>query len=471
MAVGFDFSLSLRSARVEQRADTIVVITAFGEHGSVASSPGVHAALVRLASDGATEAALIELVRAQGRADELAALFYQLRLFDAAGQLVRTLVHEGDPLVSVIPLVGHRRVAPVESSLGSVELSRFAYLRRLDGALVLESPTTHTRVRIEDRRVAAVIHAVVEQGPVSVEQLAELGLLGPAPLEALLRTLLGTGHFVRGDDAREQQAPLATWSFHDLLFHARSRVGRNDAANGKTYPWLGKLDPLPATATPVGEATLELPRPNLDVLAAEEPSFTSVLESRRSIREHGEVPISLPALAEFLYRSARVIRLAPAAPPVHYEFSTRPSPGGGACHELELYLAVHRCDGLTSGLYHYDPLEHRLTRICGRTAELEALLADTAVATGGSEIAQVLVCIAARFARMSWSYEGIAYAATLKNVGALMQTMYLVATAMGLAPCSIGRGDADLFAAAAGTDYYAHTTVGEFILGSRRNSP
>jgi hypothetical protein len=39
--------------------------------------------------------------------------------------------------------------------------------------------------------------------------------------------------------------------------------------------------------------------------------------------------------------------------------------------------------------------------------------------------------------------------------------------AMGLAPCALGGGDSDLFARAAGTDYYAETSVGEFLLGSR----
>jgi hypothetical protein len=49
--------------------------------------------------------------------------------------------------------------------------------------------------------------------------------------------------------------------------------------------------------------------------------------------------------------------------------------------------------------------------------------------------------------------------------------MYLTATAMGLAPCAIGGGDADLFARAAGTDYCAETSVGEFLLGSPRLEP
>jgi SagB-type dehydrogenase family enzyme len=45
----------------------------------------------------------------------------------------------------------------------------------------------------------------------------------------------------------------------------------------------------------------------------------------------------------------------------------------------------------------------------------------------------VLIVLAARFARMTWKYEGIGYANLLKDAGGLLQTRYLVATAMGLA--------------------------------------
>jgi hypothetical protein len=48
--------------------------------------------------------------------------------------------------------------------------------------------------------------------------------------------------------------------------------------------------------------------------------------------------------------------------------------------------------------------------------------------------------------------------------------MYLVATAMDLAPCGVGCGDADLFARAVGTNYYDETSVGEFLLGSKRGA-
>jgi len=39
---------------------------------------------------------------------------------------------------------------------------------------------------------------------------------------------------------------------------------------------------------------------------------------------------------------------------------------------------------------------------------------------------------------------------------------------MNLAPCALGAGDSDLFARAAGLDYYAETSVGEFLLGTKR---
>src|SRR5262249_36585681 len=147
----------------------------------------------------------------------------------------------------------------------------------------------------------------------------------------------------------------------------------------------------------------------------------------------------------------------------------RPYPAGGGLYELELYPAVKVCTGLEPGLYHYDPSRHWLTRLCGRSADVTSLLQDAAESAAIPEDnLQVLLILAARFPRVGWKYESIAYALTLKHVGVLFQTMYLAATAMGLAPCALGGGDADLFARAAGTDYGAETSVGEFLLGSQR---
>ena len=130
-------------------------------------------------------------------------------------------------------------------------------------------------------------------------------------------------------------------------------------------------------------------------------------------------------------------------------------------------MAVNACEGLAAGLYHYDPWRHRLCRIAGRTPEVETLLQQAGQAAAQRDVPQLLTILAARFQRVAWKYDAIAYALILKHVGVLFQTMYLVATAMDLAACALGSGDADVFARAAGTQYLAETSVGEFMLGNK----
>jgi SagB-type dehydrogenase family enzyme len=217
---------------------------------------------------------------------------------------------------------------------------------------------------------------------------------------------------------------------------------------------------------------VDLYRPDLDVLQHEDQPLLQVQEMHRTVRDYGSRPIDLSQLGEFLYRTARVryhtqAEVRTPRGPVQVDFALRPYPGGGALYELELYPIVNICDGLGSGLYYYDPLNHRLGRLSGRKATVEQLLAEAAwTAEVPRDRLQVLLVVAARFQRRAWKYASIAYSTMLKNVGVLYQTMYLVATVMGLCPCAVPGGNSDLFASAASTDYYAETSVGEFLLGS-----
>jgi len=254
---------------------------------------------------------------------------------------------------------------------------------------------------------------------------------------------------------------LAQWEFHDLLFHTRSRLGRHANPYGGTYRFKGRIDELPAVKPPMSQEVIALERPDLERLGRVDRPFSAVLEARRSVRQHGETPISRAQLGEFLFRAARVEKLIPQA-----GVSFRPSPAGGAMHELEIYPIVHRCDGLEPGLYRYDPFEHRLEILPSSRRHLDILLQMATTTSEMKQPAQVVLILAARFQRMQWKYQSMAYNVILKNVGALYQTMYLVATAMGLAPCGMGGGHSDLFAEAAGLEYLAETSVGEFIIGS-----
>ena len=253
----------------------------------------------------------------------------------------------------------------------------------------------------------------------------------------------------------------------------RSRVGRHDAPVGGTYRHAGRLEPPPPLKPVAAAETIELYRPDLESLKRHDPPFARVQEERRSLRAYAAEPITDRQLGEFLFRTARVkgrTEWEVPAPdgPIKVESTTRPYPAGGGLYELEVYAIVNACRNLAPGLYHYDPAGHRLERLADRSADVAALLADAAQSAGAApEELQVLLILASRFPRLAWKYASLAYTLTLKHVGVVYQTMYLAATAMGLAPCALGGGDSDLFARAAGVDYGAETSVGEFLLGSK----
>lgn len=431
-------------------------------------SPGLRRAIDVLSSTGATEDELARLVQAVDGASALARFYYYLLIF-AERRILSYGISCGDrPLATLAPASASFSFSPAPVDPQSrYSLSRFAYFHREQEDLILESPLAHGKIILHGWEGAAVTAELAK-----AQTLASLcDLLQSIPRDAValfLEMLLSAGFVSElkpNEPYTEESEVLAQWDFHDLLFHARSRLGRHANPYGGTYRFFNKIEPLPATKQFDAEETIDLHRPDMNALVLEDFPFTLVLEERRSIREYGERPITDRQLGEFLYRSARVKELQRIE---FQELSRRPYPGGGAIYELELYVSISSCEKISPGLYHYCPKNHRLEKICGPTETVDALLKDAVRSTGLDEKPQILITITARFQRLSWKYESMAYSALLKNVGVLYQTMYLVATAMDLAPCALGGGDSDLFARAAGLDYYAETSVGEFLLGSKR---
>jgi SagB-type dehydrogenase family enzyme len=104
-----------------------------------------------------------------------------------------------------------------------------------------------------------------------------------------------------------------------------------------------------------------------------------------------------------------------------------------------------------------------------RTHQLEALLTGAEFAMGVSTPPQILIMIAARFGRLSWKYSSLAYALILKDAGVLIQTLYLMATDMGLGGCAIGSANIDLFAKMTGIEFHIEGPVGQFAIGRGTN--
>ena len=150
------------------------------------------------------------------------------------------------------------------------------------------------------------------------------------------------------------------------------------------------------------------------------------------------------------------------------EVARRPYPTGGQICETELYPLISRCTGVAPGLYHYDSVEHRLELVAGYDPVADRMLRYARSAAAMAQTPQVLLICTARMTRLMWKYEGLAYPMALKDAGVLTGLMYLVATAMNLAPCGLGSGDAAAFAAMSGRDPLVEPSVADFLLGSRR---
>jgi len=472
------FFLSLREGTSVSGAHEELVVRS--ESGRVTFRQpylGTLAALRQLADRGADEALLHELALADGGAEALARLLYSFERLDRHGMLLRSICSAGEPLVTLVPIspyfvfVHHE----LESHLRYV-LSRFAHVRQEGRQMLLESPRSHARVVLHGGRAAAILHALLDGKRPTQPAARELELW-----DGVVRLLLAAGMIdvvASGEPEEGQQdTTLRSWGFHDLVFHAGSRMGRNDRPVGGTYRFAPRIPPPPplhSLCTSVDIADwIDLPRPNLASRMREDPPLMRVAQIKRPLLKYGVIPISILELSEFLYRTARVKRCQQVQVPtpaglVSMELALRPYPGGGALYELEIYPAIQRCTGLGAGLYYYDPLHHRLRRLCQRTAEVERMFLRAACAAElASAQLQVLIVVAARFERRAWKYAAIAYSTVLKDVGVLYETMYLAAAAMRLAPCAVECGTAALFARAMGSDSCAECSVGEFLLGSR----
>jgi SagB-type dehydrogenase family enzyme len=347
----------------------------------------------------------------------------------------------------------------------SVSLSRFAYLHQVDGILTLENPLSRYRARLYDPLLATLLAA-------RPRTVAELVAIVPEPARAgahaVLDLLVAAGLLDSEPTPEPQHTRLRQWGFHDLLFHVHSRSGRHDDEIGATFRFTGEIEhEKPVRELPSGPVT-ELSRPDVGDILGGDVTLTEALERRSSIRTPGADPLTIDQLAELLYRAARVRAVYGPSPEAQmpYQGVDKPYPSGGGAGDLDIWLTVNRCDGLPRGMYYYDPAGHQLVLVNTGEADIDAMLGVASISAGNSAAPDVLLTITSRFQRLGWKYSGIPYATTLKHVGVLYQTLYLVGTAMGLAPCGLGVGDIELSTRAFGLDWERESSVGDFMISS-----
>lgn len=111
------------------------------------------------------------------------------------------------------------------------------------------------------------------------------------------------------------------------------------------------------------------------------------------------------------------------------------SPSGGALHPIEAYPLVLNVAGVPNGIYHYNVRRHGLDLIQPLSqAEAEGLAESFTLGQSYFRSAHVLFILTARWYRNFWKYRKApkSYRVIHVDAGHLSQTLYLLATDLGL---------------------------------------
>lgn len=341
-------------------------------------------------------------------------------------------------------------------------LSRFTYFRRKHDKMMLECPLAPFRAALNSKFFKRLLPFITgEKDLVNYEykslQEEKVG-------NFFFNLLIECGAVLPIHEIEKEH--LRFWEFHDLIFHLHSRRGEFDdnVRFGATYRFEKQLPPPQTFKDTDIDLAIKLNKPNLDELAISDTPFSKILESRRSVRNYSKSKkININELGEFLYRSIGIREVIKTP---NQDAIFRPYPGAGAIHEIDFYVVINACEGIKSGIYYYQQVNHTLSRKNVDMQYIEKITLNAITAMGVNSTApQIVFVLTSRFKKIAWKYEKMSYRCTLISIGAIFQTMSLVAISMGLGSCIVGSGDSSLFGEALNMNSLEEGAVGEFVLG------
>jgi SagB-type dehydrogenase family enzyme len=170
---------------------------------------------------------------------------------------------------------------------------------------------------------------------------------------------------------------------------------------------------------------ITLPSPEFD----ESISFWNVIKNRQSTRSFKNKYLSLMDLSLLLFGITGLTRKYP-----HFAFRTVPSAGG--LYPIETYPIVNNVEGLDSGIYHYNILEHTLELL--KIGDFRKEVAEGCLGQIMAYKSAVNFLWTAVIDRSKWKYLQRCYRYIYLDAGHIGQNLYLIAESLGLGACTIG---------------------------------
>lgn len=161
-------------------------------------------------------------------------------------------------------------------------------------------------------------------------------------------------------------------------------------------------------------------------------SFPQLLEARKSARIYTQEEMTLDQLSFLLWacQGVKSIRGKSYA-------TLRTVPSGGARHPFETYLVIRKISGLSSGVYHYLPMEHAL-ELLYEAEDVDPRIVESLSGQSWAAKANVLFYWSMVPYRAEWRYGIYAHRVALIDAGHMAENLYLACTALGLGCCAIG---------------------------------
>lgn len=168
----------------------------------------------------------------------------------------------------------------------------------------------------------------------------------------------------------------------------------------------------------------------LDPRAGQAPAdLWECLRLRRSQRRYAERSMTLDELAALVW-STQGITLASR----HCLFRT--SPSAGALYPVETYLAVHRVDGVETGIWHLNVQKFELELLSA--GDYRRPLVEAGLAQNFLGAASVVFLWTGILNRARWKYRERAIRYLFLDAGHICQNLMLAATGLGLGCCPVG---------------------------------
>ncbi|HOT90003.1 MAG TPA: SagB/ThcOx family dehydrogenase [Anaerolineae bacterium] len=197
---------------------------------------------------------------------------------------------------------------------------------------------------------------------------------------------------------------------------------------------------------------LSLPAPG----DAQGLSLDEAIRQRRSIRSYAATSISQETLSRLLF-------YADGINAEQWGTRLRAAPSAGALYPLEIYVVVHRVEGLEAGVYHYAVQDHALMQL--RTGDMRDEVMRAGLLQRFLGEANVVLIVTAIFQRLRWKYRERTYRYALLEAGHIGQNIYLAATALGMGACAVGAFDDDALNALVGVDGQEEAAVYMLAVG------